>query len=180
MPYLVVAVVLVGLIAGLNLLFTYGVIRRLKEHTRQIDAISAGHSRRMSPMREPGQEPDGFADQVTTDGQRLARDDLRNMLVGFFSPGCVPCQDQSRVFAQQAAMLGPGRTLAVVAGNAETAADLLRTLEPATRVLVEPDDGTVQRAFAVSGYPALCVLDDDGRIAAAGHTVASLPDLLPA
>ncbi len=178
MGYLAAAVVLVAIVSSLNLLFTYGVIRRLREHTEQIAAISAGDGRGPAPMRDTGTEPDVFNDQVTTDGRPLTHGELRGMLVGFFAPGCAPCREQSRAFVERAAALGQERTLAIVAGTADSAPDLVRALESATRVLVEPDRGPVQAAFGVTGFPAFCLLDDDGRIKATGFAVGMLPELL--
>lgn len=180
MPYLVVAVVLVGLVAGINLIFTYGVIRRLREHTELISTMSAGYSRGTGATPEVGSEPVDFAPQLTTDGKSLTRADLRGALLGFFSPGCAPCHEQSRVFAARAADLGSGRAVAVVVGTTDETAELVAVLEPTSRVLVEADRGPVQAAFAVDGFPTLCVLDEHGRIKASGRAVTNLPELLAA
>src|SRR5881398_1037800 len=42
MPFVIAAVVIVGVISIVDLLLTYGVVRRLREHTRQLTALGAG------------------------------------------------------------------------------------------------------------------------------------------
>jgi|HigsolmetaAR201D_1030396.scaffolds.fasta_scaffold49364_1 thiol-disulfide isomerase/thioredoxin len=177
MPYLVAAIVLLGLVSGTNLIFTYGVIRRLREHTARLDALTVG---RPEPdiILAPGAEPGLFDPVQTTAGEPLRRDALTGgTLVGFFSPGCAPCRQQAPRFAARAAAVGRDRVLAVASGTPEAVRDLVTLLEPVARVVVEVEEGPLHRAFAVQGYPAMCVVDGDGRIKAAATAVERLPEL---
>ncbi|MGI5145071.1 TlpA family protein disulfide reductase [Plantactinospora sp. CA-294935] len=177
MPYLVVATVLIGLVAGANLIFTYGVIRRLREHTARLDATGAGRPE-FDLILAAGAEPGPLAPVRTTTGEALGPDDLAGgALVGFFSPDCAPCREQAPRFAERAAAGGRERVLAVAVGTPEATGELVALLEPVARVVIEVEEGPLHRAFAVQGYPAMCVLDADGRVKAAGSAVDRLPEL---
>ncbi|MEO3816529.1 hypothetical protein [Plantactinospora sp. B24E8] len=177
MPYLVVANVLLGIVAVANLIFTYGVIRRLREHTSRLDTLASGPAN-SDIMLAPGAQPAPFEPVLTTADEPLDRDALvGTTLVGFFSPSCAPCREQAPRFVERATAAGPGRALAVAVGTPETVHDLVTLLEPVARVVVEVEDGPLHRAFGVQGYPAVCVLDGDGRIGASGSVVDRLPEL---
>lgn len=165
MPFLVAAMVLIGLLAGLNLLFTYGVIRRLREHTRRLDGLPAGGHAEPDLILGPGARP-GAVPGV--------------LLVGFFSPTCPPCREQAPRFVARAAAVGRERVLAVAVGTPDETRDLVAQFEPVAQVVVETEDGPLHQAFGVHGYPAVCVLDGDGRIVASGSTVDPLPAHAPA
>jgi thiol-disulfide isomerase/thioredoxin len=128
-------------------------------------------------MLGAGDEPGALPDVATTAGEQLTRSALRGALVGFFSPTCVPCKEQAPRFAERAAALGRDRVLAVAVGTPDATRELVALLEPAARVVVEIDGGSLQQAFQVQGYPAMCLLDGDGRIAASSSTLDSLPEL---
>lgn len=170
MAYLGVAAVLVGTIAGLNLLLTLGVVRRLREHTERLTELTgSGPAPGSTPelMRPAGERPDQFQ-AVTVDGVELTRSSLVTpALVGFFAPGCAPCREWIPRFVKAAGELPQGRAqaLAVVAGHSADAQDELAELGGAAQVVLERPDGPVARAFAVTGWPALCRLDADGTIA---------------
>lgn len=177
MPYLVVAIVLLGLVAGTNLIFTYGVVRRLREHTTRLDAMAAGQPE-PDLILPAGAEPSPFDPVLTTTGESIGRDDLAGgALVGFFSASCAPCREQAPRFAERAAAGDRGRVLAVAVGTPEATRDLVTLLEPVARVVVEIEEGPLHRAFAVQGYPAMCVLDGDGRVKAPASAVERLPEL---
>ncbi|MEE6258044.1 TlpA family protein disulfide reductase [Plantactinospora sonchi] len=176
MPYLVVTNVLLGIVAVANLVFTYGVIRRLREHTTRLDALASGPAN-SDIMLAPGAQPAPFEPVLSTSDESLDRDALAGTaLVGFFSPTCAPCREQAPRFVERAAAAGPGRALAVAVGTPETVRDLVTLLEPVARVVIEVEDGPLHRAFAVQGYPAVCVLDGDGRIRSSGSVVDRLPE----
>lgn len=177
MPYVVAVVVIIGVIASLNLLLTYGVIRRLREHTRKLaklPSLNLGGE----VMLDAGAEPAGFDPVETIDGERVTANSLAGALVGFFTPACAPCREQASLFAQRAAAASPERVLAVVVGSDDPGnakrQEFIERFRHVARVVAEPDRGPLQRAFGVQGYPAMCVLDDAGRIKAAASSVQRL------
>lgn len=171
MPYLAAAVALVGLLCTLNLLLTVGVIRRLR-------AVAANQ-----PAERPG-FLDGLAigkavpdfTATTIDGEPISRDLLgAPALIGFFSPGCPPCEQVLPRFVERARERPDEVTLAViVASTAEQAAEDIGSLAGAARVVVEEPDGALQRAFEARGFPTVYVVGADGTVAANNPATASL------
>jgi thiol-disulfide isomerase/thioredoxin len=179
MPFLTAAIVVVGLLCLLDLLLTLGVIRRLRDHTERLSALSAGRAPAGAPdrMLAVGQVPADFA-ATTVDGDPVSKGLLgAPALVGFFSPGCAPCRERVPEFSAYAGRMpgGRDRTLAVVVGNGERGSQLASELKGVGHVVVEAPGGPVSTAFGVHGFPALCVLDSGGAIAAAGPTLDRLP-----
>lgn len=178
MPYLVAAVVVVGLLCLLDLLLTFGVIRRLREHTTHLEKLLDGA--RLG-LRAPGERVDDFA-ATTTDGEPVSRGLLSGeTVVAFFSPACGPCKEKAPAFAEQvrARSLDRQQVLAVVAedgadGEDEGAA-MARALAAAGRVV---RDGTGERsvaaAFGVSAFPAYCLVDAEGVIRVVGPDLERL------
>jgi hypothetical protein len=176
MPYVVSVTVVIGAVAILNLILTFGVIRRLREHS---ELLAAGGPGAPDVMLSAGAAPAEFA-ATTTDGARVTRDDLGGeMLIGFLSPGCEPCREQAPRFVERAGALAGGRSraLAVVIGEQPAVQDLLRQLEPVARVVIERDinaEGTVSHAFGVRAFPAFATLDD-GVVASSGWQLPEQP-----
>ncbi|MGH3758721.1 TlpA family protein disulfide reductase [Actinophytocola sp.] len=175
MAALTAAVVLVGLLGVVNLLFSFGIIRRLSEHTELLD----GFGRR--PASEPIVLEAGRAvadfDARTVDGARVSRDDLAGTtLVGVFSPGCAACEVQLDEFVAYARTHPGGRrqALAVVVGSEAESASYVERLAAAAQVVREPVDGPVSESLAVRGFPAFVLLDGDiARVS--GSAVGELP-----
>ncbi|MGC4957474.1 hypothetical protein ACLQ2P_30075 [Actinomadura citrea] len=166
MPFLVAAVVLLGVLCLLNLLLTVGILRRMRE-----DALrSAGHADGLFAL-EPGAPVGEFA-AVTIDGDPVTHRDLTGM-VGFFSADCEACHDLLPSFAGRARDLGREHVLAVVGGDAP---GVVAALRPVARVvLADLDGGPMARAFQNEWTPALYVVGEDGRIAATGTRIDRLP-----
>jgi AhpC/TSA family len=174
-PYLVGAVVIVGVLALLNLLLTFGVIRRLREHTERLSRPAAGLPDLMVGV---GESPGSFTAR-TTEGEQVSLEALAGgeQLVGFFSPSCQPCKEVAPAFVARAAAGGQTRALAVVVGGPEEVGDLVTWFAPVARVVVEADvNGAVASAFRVNGFPALCLLDADGVVTASGHEAVQAVD----
>ncbi|MGP4096335.1 TlpA family protein disulfide reductase [Nonomuraea sp. KM90] len=162
MPYLIVAVVLVGVLCLLNLLLTVGVIRRLRKQ-----AASAASLPPMEDGLAVGEEIPEFA-ATTTDGEPIS-DELIDgpALIGFFSPSCEPCRELMPRFIEHARRT-PAAVLAVVVTDSdsdqEAVADVERLAEVA-RVVVEAPHGAIQGAFQVAGYPTVFEIGADRRVA---------------
>lgn len=186
MPYLTVAVVVVGVVSVLNLLLTVGVIRRLREHT---ELLSARGAERSFDVIATGQRPGEFA-VADVDGRPVRNDDLDGgTLLGFFTPTCEACKEKLPEFLATAAAFpgGPDKVLAVVAGalddNGTPAGGegetLIAELGQVARVVPEPHDGPVSAAFEVVAYPSW-VLMEGSVVRASAVGMDRLPSPTPA
>ena len=175
MPYLVAAAVLVGLLAVLNLVLTFGVIRRLREHTSLLSA----RPQQPDLMLPAGEQAGEFA-ATTTDGDPVSRDLLAGRtLVAHLSTTCRPCQEQLPEFLAVAGGFPGGRrqVLAVISSSGEedeTASEYAERLAPVARVVVERGRGPVAAAFGVRGFPSFAVVEDRGRVVASNVDLTGL------
>jgi thiol-disulfide isomerase/thioredoxin len=165
MPYLIAAVVLLAVLGMLNLLLTLAIVRRM---------------RTTSPVQQlPEPLPVGSTIRpftaVTIDGQTISERDLRGgqTLVGYFSPGCPPCEAALPRFVTYAAGLDRERVLAVIVDD--TGKEVAGDLAAVARVVVASESDTVVDALSAHGYPAVFLLDEDGRVVAVDTTVEGLP-----
>jgi hypothetical protein len=176
MWYLTIAVILVGALCVFDLILSLGVIRRLREQNETLARLSASHSAAADATVAVGQRVDDFT-ATTVAGTAVSRDRLDgDRLIGFFSPGCRPCEQQLPAFLEYAARI-PGRVLAVVVSDPQRASEYTAKLAPVADVVVEADAGPLARAFGVTGFPALCLVTSDGVVVANGSAMAALPDL---
>ena len=168
---LTLAVVFFAALSALNLLLTFGVIRRLRQHEQVL--ADGGAVRASAPPRmiAPGEAPSEFT-AVDIDGAPLIRAELAAGLVSFFTPDCQPCEKRLPEFVRAAEREPSGRAgvLAVVVGDPIHAEPLTRALAPVARVFTEMPGGALSTAFRVSGFPATCRLDG-------GQVIAVEPDL---
>ncbi|MGC0419852.1 peroxiredoxin family protein [Embleya sp. AB8] len=168
MPYLVAAVVLIGLIAALNLLLTLGVIRRLRAQPAGAHTDGAPSAAPQAGLR-PGTRPELFT-ATTTTGEQITDSDVYG-LVGFFSAQCTPCHQIAPHFVEHARTMGRDRVIAVIA---DTDAELLDLLSPVARVIVEGYDGAVQAAFHNTWTPSVYLMGRDLTVVAAGGRMTDL------
>ncbi|MEV4641155.1 TlpA disulfide reductase family protein [Actinoplanes sp. NPDC049548] len=167
MRYLYVLVAVLSAISILNLLLTFGIIRRLRSQPMG------------RPVNYPGVLPVGAVagDFAAWDIQDrpVSRDDLSGRtLVGFFSPGCSSCLERLPDFVAVSAAFGPERSWAVVLGDVEQAGEYLPSLEPVARVVLQDPDGPLMSAFSVSAFPTFFVVDAGGRVLSSGLTTEDL------
>ncbi|MET7303213.1 redoxin domain-containing protein [Embleya sp. NPDC005575] len=174
MPFLIVAVVLVTVLCLLNLLLTFGVIRKLRAQGEH------GHGAQgdvdISDLVLPvGSTAPAFA-ATTTAGETVSRDGLGAALFGFFSPNCRACKERLPQFVEAAREAGDGgrRVLAVVHGDEAETREQVAALAAVAQVVVEPTDGPLGRGFAVTGYPVFGLLAADGTITASGFDPKAL------
>jgi hypothetical protein len=158
--FLTAAVVVVGVIAAVDLLLTFGVIRRLREHT---ELIGSGGARPGAPtMVEPGRSIAPF-DATTTDGAPISRDGLAGTtLIGVFGAGCSACEEQLPKFVESAGTFpgGPAQVLAVVtAADSTAAAPYVDQLTGVATVVREAPGGPLLTALGISGFPAFAIAD---------------------
>jgi thiol-disulfide isomerase/thioredoxin len=157
-PYVVAALVLVGGLALLNLLLTYGLIRRLREQAAMLTDLMGGLA--AAPPGDLARPVGSPVEQFRTEAVDGTAIDTawfdRPTLVGFFSPGCEPCAALVPRFAAAAATT---RALAVIEPGPVDDSEYRTALGVhATVVAGEPARAVVE-AFGVVGYPTACLVD---------------------
>jgi peroxiredoxin len=163
MPYLAPAVAVFGLLAAVNLLLTIGVVRRLREQTAELAELRGRAPTGGAEISLPIGATVGPFEAATVDGRTVTLASFGDRpLVGFFSPSCKPCKERLPGFVQHAAGRPGGRdaVLAVVAGTREASVDYVEQLRAVATVVVEPDQGSVQKAFGVTGFPSFLLIRD--------------------
>lgn len=172
--------IVVGLVCAVNLLLTFGVIRRLREHTELLAAGGADTGTAMRVMLEEGERPTDFS-ATTLDGDVVTARSIGG-LIGFFSPDCPPCQERARQFADYAADLPGGRdqALAVVVrppghDDADSVTAMAALLAGHARVVMEGPGGPVATAFEVAVFPALGLLDQHATVLKSASVFGKLP-----
>ncbi|WP_282692499.1 redoxin domain-containing protein [Streptomyces sp. CC208A] len=170
MPFLAAAVALLTILCLLNLVLTFGVIRKLRLQADQ--RASAAADELMLPPGSP--VPDFTA--VTTAGETVTRDTLGETLIGFFSPDCTACAERLPKFVELARELDGDRSvLAVVHAEKGEAAEEIAALAAVGHVVVEPQQGPMGTLFKVEGYPIFALLPGDGPVTATAFDLDRLP-----
>jgi hypothetical protein len=178
MAILVAAIALVGLLCLADLLLTFGVIRRLREHTEQL----AGLRGQDAPVHglPSGATPEAFT-ALTASGERVdGPAGLR--VVAFFSAGCSACPERVPAFLDYLRVNEVTRdaVLTVIINSELEPVSYQERLAEVAPVCVEPHDGEVGTAFNIRAFPAFCVLDGAGSVIAFSHEPAALPALAAA
>ncbi|SDS88134.1 TlpA family protein disulfide reductase [Actinoplanes derwentensis] len=173
MSYLTAAVVLVGLLGVVNLLLSFGVLRRLRRHS---ELLSARQTEQGPLMLAAGQTVPAVT-ATAIDGRPVAPAEFPGQtLVGFFSPGCTACHERLPSFLSYAGELAdPAKVLAVIVGTGADVAALESELAAVARVVREPADGTLTAAFAVRGFPSFLLVEPGGMVLASGLAMSELP-----
>jgi len=179
MVYIIAALILVAAVTLLNLVFTLGVIRRLREHT---ELISKGLGHNDGPAEgvlAAGERVPAF-EATTVDGISLTHRSLADgAMVAFFSPSCQPCQERLPEFLDRAAAV-PGDAFAVVVGDEAETAEMVAKLRPVVRVLTGSAAEPMIEAFDADTFPALYRMAAGGVVGASGHTMTVYPVLAAA
>lgn len=177
MAVLTAAVIVVGLLCVVDLLLTFGVIRRLRKHTELLNS----HSSDAATMSlAPGDLPPSFtateADGTTLSGPAGLR------VVAFFSASCSICPLRAPDFVAYLRdnQLPRDAALAVLLADEDASVPYADQLAEVATVTRQAADGELATAFGVLGYPAFCVLDADGAVQATSFNPAELPALVPA
>jgi cytochrome oxidase Cu insertion factor (SCO1/SenC/PrrC family) len=173
MPVLVAAVAVVGVLCVLDLLLTFGVIRRLREHTELITRISAPDVPVISLTT--GESPSAFS-AITMNGTPVTGPaGLRT--VAFLSTTCSVCPGRVAPFMQYLIdhRIGKQDVLAVVVGLDDDRPSYTDQLAKVAQVSPARHNDELTKAFKVVGYPAFCLLGTDGAVLATTHDPALLP-----
>jgi thiol-disulfide isomerase/thioredoxin len=189
--FLTAAVVLVGALCLVDLLLTFGVIRRLREHTTTLEGLagrrpSAGHpaliERPVAAGRPvvigdaaPIDKPVGDFTAWTVDGERVSPDLLVSDTVAvFLAPECTTCRAKVPDVVRWAGDRDRQRTLVVIDARVTDPADLVEPLSTVARVVVETAGIPVTEAFGATAFPSYCVVDD-GKVIASSLDLSTLP-----
>jgi hypothetical protein len=175
---LAAAVAIVGAVAVLNLLLTFGVIRRLREHTELL-ADGGGAARGLPTMTGVGESVAPFT-ATAVDGSLVSLDRFAGpTLVGVFGVGCQTCEEKLPIFVKHAAGFpgGPRSVLALVSasGEAEAAPYVDALADVAVVVREEGHHGPVATAMGISGYPAFAIVEASGLVVASAVDPGRLP-----
>ncbi|SEG72840.1 Thiol-disulfide isomerase or thioredoxin [Nonomuraea solani] len=169
------AVLAVLLVA--NLFLTFGVIRRLREHTVRLAAIEHPSE---SGLGVGAAVPDFHA--ATTEGSAVSLADLRDAVtvVSFVATGCHSCEEHLPTIRSKgaAAVAGGARALAVVVnvrGERVEADQLIAAVSGPGAVVEESLGGELQRAFGVKRYPSFFLVAPDATIMATPGSASELP-----
>jgi len=173
MPVLIAAVAIAGFLCALDLLLTFGVIRRLREHTAMLSAQRPAAD--LPWGLSPGEFPAGFSAVTGTDELVTGPAGLR--LVAFFAAWCSVCPERVPPFLEYVTGNGIARdsVLAVVVDGVTEPPPYLARLAAVAQVTFEPSDGALAAAFKVDGFPAFVLLDADGAVQVSGWDPAELP-----
>jgi thiol-disulfide isomerase/thioredoxin len=163
MSVLTAAVVVVGILCLLDLLLSFGIIRRLRQQNEALRDLRE---------KQSAAEPDIMAPAGSH--IELSDVDVTGALVGFFSPNCEPCKERMPQFIEYATG-HRGKVLAIAAGPADEVADMVVRLGEVAEVVVEEMGGPLHNAFGTTGYPAVCLVDDDKTVVASGWEMSALP-----
>jgi hypothetical protein len=167
-------VVIFGVLTVLNLILTLGVLKRLREQSELL--TSSGGNQVADPLLRAGEVPDDFTG-TTVDGEPVSRDDVSGArLVAFLSPACSICEGQIPGLLDTARSMVGGRdnVLVVVVGKGEETAAYAEQFRNVAKVVVEPGNGPITRAFQLSGLPAFGLLDLDARVVTSATSIDRL------
>lgn len=174
MPYLVAAVVLVGLLCVVNLWFTTAIVRRLRDHTQRFTDLGSGTGGRVEPAVD--RVPAFTAS--TVDGQLVAGPEAHLTVVAFLSTDCPACDTQLpgllRYLTEE--RHDRERVLAVVAGDdTPKGALMVERLRAVASVVREPFGGAVCAAFAATRFPTFYLVEEGGEVRVGTAVADALP-----
>ncbi|MFI6453314.1 hypothetical protein ACIBF6_17340 [Streptosporangium amethystogenes] len=168
MTFLIAAVVLVGVLCAVDLLLTFGVLRRLREHTAELARL-AGETR-FAPY-DPGVLVGRTLPWTATDGVDRPR------LVAFFDAGCDACHEHAPQFAVTARTQA---AMAVVSGAGPRADDLVQAVAGVSSVITAERADSLVKAVGVEAFPTFLRVGPDGTIVAAQTELAALAEMASA
>jgi thiol-disulfide isomerase/thioredoxin len=180
MPYVIAALVLVGGLCALDLLLTFGVLRRLRSHAEILR--NRQPMGRFDPHQMAGVAIPEFR-ATAVDGTVFDRSSLttREHLVGFFTPRCGPCHEQAPDFARLGAdggRLAPP-VLAVIVDRKGTDTELA-TIFDGLPTISGAEGAALAEKFGVEGFPTLLTTGTDGRIVTSGVSLRTIGQAVPA
>jgi hypothetical protein len=173
------AITVVGGLCALDLVLTFGVLRRLRAQASQLAELR--HPEHEVTILPAGGSV-GALEATTLSGVSLSASLFdRETLVGFFSPGCEGCAQALPRFVRSAAAFtgGAEQVLAVVAAAGDDVEEYVDRLRPVAQVAVEDPMGPIATAFTVQMFPAFALVGAGGAVVASGSTLDEIPVPVP-
>ncbi len=163
-------VLLAGLLA-LNLLATFGLVRRVREHEQQLSERDATNVRLGLPVGTP-LPPFHVTDASGHDLHPATWPS--QVVVAFFSTTCDACRDHLPPFLEWATQHDRDATVCVIDGPIPDALAMAGSAGSVTRLVLEPAAQRLASAFGITGIPVLFQVTD-GRVTASGTRMQQLP-----
>jgi thiol-disulfide isomerase/thioredoxin len=178
--YLIAVVALLSALCLVGLVLILAVVRRLREHTKLLDALYEMVGMMGAPIGEAGGlavgDVVGDFDATTLDGTRVTRDLLPDgTVVAFLSPDCPSCREQIPEIGSWVADEDRPRVLVVVDSRSGDPAHLVTTLPPMTQVIVDDRTAPVADVFGVRAFPAFFQVAAGGELLAMAPRLSRLP-----
>jgi hypothetical protein len=165
MTFLIAAVVLVGALCLFDLLLTFAVLRRLREHTAELERLAS----------EPRTLP---YDPSFLVGRALPGTALRAVprprLVAFFDADCSSCHEHAPKFAAEAR---PGASVAIITGAGRQVQNLVDVVGEVSAVVVAEEADTVVADLGIQAFPMFLQVDAEGRIVRADMDTEHLAEM---
>ncbi|MET8048907.1 hypothetical protein ABZU75_15035 [Streptosporangium sp. NPDC005286] len=176
MTFLIAAVVLVGVLCVLDLLLTFAVLRRLREHTAELARLAGGT--RFAPY-DPGVLVGRTLPWTGTDADTDADTDGvdRPRLVAFFDVNCDACHEHAPQFAVTARTQA---AMAVISGAGPRADDLVQMVADVSSVITAERADSLVKAVGVEAFPTFLRVGPDGTIVAAQTELTTLAEMASA
>ncbi len=177
---LVAALVLLGLLIGLNLVLTLAVIRKLRRHDELLRDFEGPSP---LPRITAGTVVPAF-DTLAVDGPLTAADlGTAPTLIAFAAPGCGGCETARpqlvKLLAERRQRGEEGWV--VIADDQGDGGTLVGEFSAHARVVVEhPGNGPLHEALGVSAYPNYVLVGTDGRVARVGADLDEVAVAVPA
>ncbi|GAA3654967.1 hypothetical protein GCM10022224_017550 [Nonomuraea antimicrobica] len=164
MPFLIAAIVLVGALCLFDLVLTFAVLRRLREHSAELERL-------LNEPRTLPYDPSFLIGRTLPGAATRAVPSPR--LVGFFDADCGTCHEHAPKFAAEAR---PGTALAFVTGAGRQVQNLVDVVGEASAVVVAEEAAAVVADLGIRAFPLFLRLDAEGRIVRADLDVERLAE----
>ncbi|SMC74926.1 TlpA family protein disulfide reductase [Kibdelosporangium aridum] len=175
MPLLTAAVVIVGILCVIDLLLSFGIIRRLREQNETLRKVQQQAGGGIdADIALPAGSTVAMFTATAVSGAEVSNLDGTGFLIGFFTPNCEPCKERMPEFIEYATRFD-GRVIAVADVDPGAADDMVGRLGEVAEVVLERDGGPVHQALGAKGYPALSLVDGSGTVVASGWEISALP-----
>ena len=153
MTILIVAVVLVGALCVFDLLLTFAVLRRLREHTAELSRLAARPG-----FGGPQYDPGVLVGRTLP--EPAAGIGNQPQVVGIFDANCSACHEHAPQLVAEGTRHA---VLAVVTGDGPGADDLIGLLADVPTLTGE-DAGQVAKALDIQAFPTFLRVGKDGTI----------------
>jgi hypothetical protein len=181
MPFVVAALVVLGIATFLNLVLTLAVVRRLNARP-----VEGGEAATPGPSGEGfsptagvviGTPVPGFIAQDLDGAPVVSGHADGTTLFAFFGADCRGCWTRLPGYLDYASSsdLPAERLIAVVVGDASLVPKEITRLRTAARVVSEPSGGPLSSAFGVRGFPTFAQVDTAGIVEDLFFALEDLP-----